>query len=45
MTTGVLYEVHEPSFLDRLGGVQKAASRGRKEPATKELLERFYPRF
>jgi 2-oxoglutarate/2-oxoacid ferredoxin oxidoreductase subunit beta len=45
VTTGVLYEVHEPSFLDRLGGVKKAASQGRKEPTTRELLERFYPRF
>ena len=45
VTTGVLYEVHEPSFLDRLEGVRESATRGRKEPTTKELLERFYPKF
>ena len=45
LTTGILYEVHEPSLLDRLGDVKKKASGGRPAPTTRELLERFYPKF
>jgi 2-oxoglutarate/2-oxoacid ferredoxin oxidoreductase subunit beta len=45
LTTGVLYEVHEPSLLDRLNEIKKAASAGRPAPTTRQLLERFYPRF
>jgi 2-oxoglutarate ferredoxin oxidoreductase subunit beta len=45
LTTGVLYEVHEPSLLDRLGEVKVKASKGRPAPTTRQLLERFYPKF
>lgn len=45
LTTGVLYEVHEPSLLDRLGEIKRKASKGRPAPTTRDLLERFYPKF
>jgi len=45
MSTGILYEVEEPTFLDRLGNVKKAASGGRPAPTTRDFLERFYPKF
>jgi 2-oxoglutarate/2-oxoacid ferredoxin oxidoreductase subunit beta len=45
MTTGILYEVAEPTFLDRLGDVKRAASNGKAAPTVRELAERFYPRF
>jgi 2-oxoglutarate ferredoxin oxidoreductase subunit beta len=44
LTTGVLYEVEEPSYLDGLTSIRKAALRGRPTPTTVELLERFYPK-
>jgi 2-oxoglutarate/2-oxoacid ferredoxin oxidoreductase subunit beta len=45
MSVGVLYEVKQPSFLERLDAVKSAASGGRPAPTTRELLERFYPKF
>jgi 2-oxoglutarate/2-oxoacid ferredoxin oxidoreductase subunit beta len=45
MTTGILYEVHEPSLLDRLDEIKKKASGTRPAPTTRALLERFYPKF
>jgi len=45
MSTGVLYEVVEPTFLDRLSEVKRIASGGREAPTSRDFLERFFPRF
>jgi 2-oxoglutarate ferredoxin oxidoreductase subunit beta len=45
MSTGVLYEVRQPTFLERIADVKTAASGGRPAPTTRQLLERFYPKF
>ncbi|HOC41449.1 MAG TPA: 2-oxoacid:ferredoxin oxidoreductase subunit beta [Thermoanaerobaculales bacterium] len=45
MTTGVLYEVEAPSFDDRLESLRRQATAGRSEPTTREILERFFPKF
>jgi 2-oxoglutarate ferredoxin oxidoreductase subunit beta len=45
LTTGVLYEVKEPSFNDRLEDMKQQAMAGRSEPTTQEILATFFPKF
>ncbi|MBP1621387.1 MAG: pyruvate ferredoxin/flavodoxin oxidoreductase, beta subunit [Acidobacteria bacterium] len=45
LTTGVLYEVKEPSFNDRLEEMKAQAMAGRKEPTTRDILATFLPKF
>ena len=44
LTTGVLYEVDQPSLVDRIEHIKMLARDGQDhEPTTKEILEQFYP--
>jgi 2-oxoglutarate ferredoxin oxidoreductase subunit beta len=43
LTTGVLYEVEQPSLEDRLASLRKMARGDQKEPTVSEILETFYP--
>jgi len=45
LTTGVIYEVDEPSFDDRLEELRRLATAGREEPTTREILQAFFPKF
>ena len=45
MTTGVLYEVHEPSFLDRLAAVKVTALSGKPAPTVADVIKTFQPSF
>lgn len=43
MTTGVLYEVDRPSFVDQLNHIKMIAQGDKPQPTTREILETFYP--
>jgi 2-oxoglutarate ferredoxin oxidoreductase subunit beta len=43
LTTGVLFERHEPSLVDRLEEIKIRAMGDRPEPTTREMLETFFP--
>jgi 2-oxoglutarate ferredoxin oxidoreductase subunit beta len=45
LSVGVLYEVREPSLLERLGTVTDAAERQGPPPTTAEIVASFYPPF
>ncbi len=46
MTTGVLYEVEQPSLVDRIVEMRDRATAGREAPPTiQEIVQQFYPPF
>jgi len=45
ITQGVLYDVEEPSILDKLEEIRVKSLDGGKEPTTEDILESFYPQF
>ncbi len=45
LTTGVLYEVMQPSFLDRLDAVKKAARPSGPAPTVPDVIKTFLPSF
>ena len=45
LTTGVLYEVEQPTLVDRLEDMKQAALAAAPEPSTREILETFIPSF
>ena len=45
LTTGVLYNVDEPSLVDRVAHVRELARAGGPEPTVKDILQTFYPSF
>jgi len=45
LTTGVLYEIAQPSLLDRLRTVEEIALKGRPRPTVKDVISTFYPAF
>jgi len=46
MTTGVLYEVQQPSLVERIVEMRERASAGREAPPTiQEIVQQFYPPF
>lgn len=45
LTTGVLYEVREPSLIERLGGLKVAARAAGPAPTTEQVVASFYPPF
>lgn len=45
MTTGVLYEVRGPSFLDRLNAVKVTALAGKPSPTVADVIKTFQPSF
>ena len=44
LTTGVLYEVHTPTMVDRLEDIKERAMAGKTAPSTKEILTSFFPK-
>jgi hypothetical protein len=45
LTTGVLYEAHEPSLLDRLEAQRVKAMEGYEDLTTEQVLKVFNPPF
>jgi 2-oxoglutarate/2-oxoacid ferredoxin oxidoreductase subunit beta len=45
VTTGVLYEVHQPSFLERLAAVKVTALAGKPSPTVADVIKTFQPSF
>jgi len=45
LTTGVLYEVEQPSLVDRLNHVQELAQADGAAPTTTDILESFFPEY
>jgi hypothetical protein len=45
LTTGVLYEAHEPSLLDRLDAQRTKAMQGYEGLTTEQILKVFIPPF
>ena len=46
LTTGVLYEIEQPSLVDKLTSMRdQATDEGKTIPDTREILETFYPSF
>jgi len=45
VTTGVLYEVHGPSLLDRLGAVKATALADKPAPTVADVIRTFLPSF
>jgi 2-oxoglutarate ferredoxin oxidoreductase subunit beta len=45
MTTGVLYEVKKPSFLDRLDEIKRVARGDAPMPTTEDVIRTFLPAF
>lgn len=46
MTTGILYEVQQPSLVDRIVEVRERAMAGRETPPSiHEIVQQFYPTF
>jgi len=43
LTTGVLYEVQQPTLVDRITDMKVTAMAGKPEPTTKEIIDTFYP--
>jgi Pyruvate:ferredoxin oxidoreductase and related 2-oxoacid:ferredoxin oxidoreductases, beta subunit len=45
VTEGVLYEVQEPSFVDRLAHIRMMAQAEGPKPTTRDILKTFMPSF
>ncbi len=45
MSTGILYEVKEPSLLDRLDEVKRQSLAGAQPPTTSDIIRSFLPAF
>ena len=45
MTTGVLYDVSEPTLLDRLAAVKVTALAGKPQPTVADIISSFQPSF
>ncbi len=45
ITQGVLYDVEQPSLLDKLEEIRAKSLAGAQEPTTEDILETFYPPF
>jgi len=45
MTTGVLYEIEQPTLVDKLTATREEAVKGGPIPDTRQILETFYPNF
>ncbi len=45
LSVGVLYEVEQPTLIDRMNGLKTAALAGKPAPTMKQIKESFYPRF
>lgn len=45
ITQGVLYDVEQPSLLDKLEEIRVKSLAGAQEPTTEDILETFYPPF
>ncbi len=45
LTTGVLYQVQQPTLVDKLTGMRDQATEAKKIPDTRQILETFYPGF
>jgi len=45
MTTGVLYDVSEPTLLDRLAAVKVTALAGKPQPTVADIIRSFQPSF
>ena len=45
VTTGVLYEVSEPTLLDRLGTVKVNALAGNPQSTVQDIIKSFQPSF
>ena len=45
VTTGVLYEVSEPTLLDRLDAIKKSALAGKPAPTVADVIRTFQPSF
>ena len=45
VTTGVLYEIVQPSYLDRLDAIKKVALAGKPAPTVADIIKTFEPSF
>jgi len=45
MTTGVLYEIEQPTLVDRMTEIKERARKGRPEATTAEVIQGFYSPF
>jgi len=45
ITQGVLYEVEQPTLMDRIHDMRERAMAGKPAPGTREIFETFYPPF
>ncbi len=45
ITQGVLYEVQQPTLMDRINDMRERAMGGKKAPSTRAIFETFYPPF
>lgn len=45
LSVGVLYEVRQPTLVERLEEMRVASLAGRPEPTMRQIKESFYPRF
>jgi 2-oxoglutarate ferredoxin oxidoreductase subunit beta len=45
MSVGVLYEVKQPTLIERLGAIKTASLGGKPAPTMKQIKESFFPRF
>ncbi|NOZ93963.1 MAG: 2-oxoacid:ferredoxin oxidoreductase subunit beta [Acidobacteria bacterium] len=45
LTTGILYNVDEPSLVDRIAHVRELAKAQGPEPTVKDILQTFFPSF
>jgi 2-oxoglutarate ferredoxin oxidoreductase subunit beta len=45
MTVGLLYEVKQPSLIQRLSDVKETAKKAGPMPTTKDIIKTFYPAF
>jgi len=45
VTTGVLYEIAQPSYIDRLDAIKKTALAGKPAPTVADVISTFQPSF
>ncbi len=45
MTVGLLYEVQQPSLVERLSAQKVTSLRGGAAPTTQDVIKSFYPAF
>jgi hypothetical protein len=45
VTTGVLYEIVQPSYLERLADIKKIALAGKPAPTVADIIKTFEPSF